>query len=340
MRIRAITAADESAIRALWEEFEAEVPEPPGFAPESWDEAWADLSRHAEQGVALLADDDEGPVGYAFARAPAHGRAHVTDVYVRPRARRRGVATELMRELAAGLQDLGAEWVSLDVLMANEAARALWEQVGFEDVQRVMSTRLETLIQRLGEAPAPSGASFGAVHVQTDDQGAVVAAVERFVPRLHRSGATVVAPPQNGWVAVHDEATDREPSLLRRLAQELSVVTGLVVLALGVEEGRVVRLAAFERGQLLDEYLSVPDAYGPLPPGDAVALRANPTVLARLTGAEPARIRQVARTAGSPSELPAPEEHAAALADVLGLPDAHGFPEASAAPDAVTVTHR
>ena len=57
-------------------------------------------------------------------------------------------------------------------------------------------------------------------------------------------------------------------------------------------------------GQMMDDYLSVPEYYGALPPGDAMALRANPTLLARLTGAAPASIRAVARVADSPAELP------------------------------------
>ena len=77
MRIRRATEADEPVARELWEEFEAEVPEPPGFAPETWDEAWADIRRHIREGVALLAEDDEGPVGHAWAAAssPGHGTA-------------------------------------------------------------------------------------------------------------------------------------------------------------------------------------------------------------------------------------------------------------------------
>ena len=34
----------------------------------------------------------------------------------------------------------------------------------------------------------------------------------------------------------------------------------------------------------------MPEYHGPLPPGDVIALGANPTVLARLTGADPARV--------------------------------------------------
>jgi hypothetical protein len=69
----------------------------------------------------------------------------------------------------------------------------------------------------------------------------------------------------------------------------------------------------------VDEYESVPEYHGPRPPGDVVALGANPTVVARLTGAEPARVRAVARTASSPDGLPPAPELLAELAEVLGL---------------------
>jgi hypothetical protein len=109
---------------------------------------------------------------------------------------------------------------------------------------------------------------------------------------------------------------------------------------LGVERGAVVRLVAFERGQMMDEYLSVPEYYGALPPGDAMALRANPTLLARLTGAEPVAIRAAARTADSPAELPPPDEHLPELAEALGIGGAGiGFDDAESFPGAVTVVH-
>ncbi len=338
MTIRAVTAADEDAIRGLWEAFGEEVPEPESFTPETWEEAWPDLSRHAREGVALIAEDASGATGYAFATALRGARSHVTDIYVRPDARNRGLATELMRELAAGMRDLGAEWVSLDVLMTNSPARMLYERLGFTDVQTRMAVPLATLEQRAGGGVPPEP-SLAVVHVQTDDQATIASAVERFVPRLYRSAATAVSAPHNGWVSVSDAAWDAEPQLARQLAQELSVVTGGVVVELALEHERFVRLAAFERGSLLDEYLSVPDAYGELAPGDAIALRANPTVLGRLTGAEPGRIRAVARTGEAPSELPPAPELAAELADVLGVAAPRPFAEVAGDPGSRIVQH-
>ena len=57
-----------------------------------------------------------------------------------------------------------------------------------------------------------------------------------------------------------------------------------------------------------------------------IGLAANPTVLARLTGADPQRVRAAAPTAASPADLPPAREILAALAAALGLEGAlHGY---------------
>jgi hypothetical protein len=88
----------------------------------------------------------------------------------------------------------------------------------------------------------------------------------------------------------------------------------------------------------VDEYLSVPEYYGELPPGDAVALGANPTVVARLTGADPREIRTLARTASAPGELPPADELLAQLAAAMKIEGAeHGYEQAAAIPGAQRV---
>jgi hypothetical protein len=182
--------------------------------------------------------------------------------------------------------------------------------------------------------------SFGSVHLQTDDQNGVVLLVERLVPRVYRSRATAVSPVRNGWVAVYDEVADHDPRRLERLGRELSNAVGHVTFTIGVEEGSAVHYIAFERGRLLDEYLSVPEYRGPLAPGDAIAMRANPTVVSRLTGADAAAIRRVARTADSPVDLPPAEELIRELAGVLGLSGAdYGFDVARELDGAIVVEH-
>jgi hypothetical protein len=161
-------------------------------------------------------------------------------------------------------------------------------------------------------APA-GGPTFGAVHVQTDD----VEKVRRDAAKVLRTEADVEV--GNGWIRVRSDATDADPARLKALAKELSYTTGGVVLSLGIERGVVVRYDLFERGADIDEYLSVPEYYGPLPPGDAYALGANATVVARLTGADPKRFRDTARTAASPDELPPAQELYEQIAAVVGV---------------------
>ena len=112
--------------------------------------------------------------------------------------------------------------------------------------------------------------------------------MQQFVPRLPGgSRGSVVMPPRNGWTAIYDELCDREPAMLRRLALEVSDRMGAVVLVIGIEYGAVVRyvlLGARPRGRRVRVGARV---QGALPPGDVIALGANPTVLQRLTGADP-----------------------------------------------------
>jgi hypothetical protein len=240
---------------------------------------------------------------------------------------------ETLRALIERARSEGSETVRVDV--TAEAATG-WARAGFSEVGRTFEAPVEALERRLGGA---GGSSFGSVHVQTDDADAVVRAVRQFVPRLPGSSkGSVVATPRNGWTAVYDELCDRDPEMLRRLARELSDRMGAVVLLLGVEEEQVVRFVLFERGRLMDEYLSVPQYHGELPPGDVISLAANPTVVARLTGADPTRVRSVIRTTDRPEDLSPAPELITEVAAVLGVEGAgHGYAGAADEPGSVDV---
>ena len=238
---------------------------------------------------------------------------------------------ETLRRLLSEARERGDETV---VVEAAPSVADAWLRAGFRERARTLEASIEALEHRVGSHDAPS---FGSVHVQTDDLDGVVRAVRQYVPRMPGSSkGSVVVPPRNGWVTVYDELSDREPEMLRRLARELSDRMGAVVLLLGVEQGAVVRFVLFERGRIMDEYLSVPDFHGELPPGDVIALHANPTVLARLTGADPADVRRVIRTGNAPEELPAAPELVREVAGVLGVEGAeHGYAAAERIPGSV-----
>jgi [ribosomal protein S18]-alanine N-acetyltransferase len=291
---------------------------------------------YLQTGRIVVAETDGDVVGMAKGEL-REGLGHVSLVYLKPDARGLGGGNDLVRDLVAHFRAQGVEHVSLNVELPNDEALAYWRRLGFTDYRRSLMTDLESLEQRLtgGEV-----ASTGSIHLQTDDVSAVEKAVARWVPRVVRSRTSVVASPRNGWIGVYDDLAAAQPEQLRRLASELSYVTGGVVVALGVEQGAVIRLVAYDKGRVADEYLSVPEYYGPLPPGDAVALRVNPTLLGRLTGAKPAAIRAAARTAASTAELPPVEEHLAELARTLGIEGVALTAEEAAVLDgAVTVEH-
>lgn len=317
MNVRPATEADLAVVRELWEEFETEVPAPPYLA-ETWEEEG--LEGRVLGGDVYLAEEGGAVLAFADLKWETAGLAWLQTIHVRAEARRRGVAKALLREVVAAAKARGCGHLGLEVLASNADARAVYDRLGFTEFSRSLAVGLDELEERLARDERQP--SHGVVYVQTDDRASVERAVRQFVPRLGRSGRTEVLEPRNGWIEVADELCGREPSLLRRLARELSHRMGAIVLSLGVEEQAVVRYVLFDRGGVADEYASRPEYYGPLPPGDVVALSANPTVVHRLTGADPARVRAVARTAAAAAELPPVDELLAQLADVLGVASA------------------
>ena len=236
-----------------------------------------------------------------------------------------------LRALVAEARAAGEDQVVVET--THEAGDA-WIRAGFSELTRVVAAPVAGLEAHLG---GEREASFGSIHVQSDDVDAVVRAVRQFVPRLPGgSRGSVVLPPRDGWTSIYDELGDREPEMLRRLAREVSDRMGAFVVAIGAEEARVVRYVALERGRVVDEYLSVPEYYGPLPPGEVIALGANPRLMARLTGADTQQVRETARTATTPDELPPAPDLLAAIARVFALPGAeHGYDAARAEPGAI-----
>jgi ribosomal protein S18 acetylase RimI-like enzyme len=318
MTIRDARANDLELLRRLRDEFQQELGKPPFFQ-----EPWETVADHVEDtianGVALVAEDEGASVGYALASVVPETpiRGHLYDLYVHADSRGRGVGRDLIAAVADRLKARSVTHLSLDVALTNDSARRLYERLGFRAYDVLMAVDLEQLEQQLA-APAAAQSS-ASTHVQTDDVDGVRRAVSQFLPRVGRSEWSEVSESEHGWVTVTDELCDRDRSAQRRLGAELSERMGVPVVALALEESAVVRFLLFDRGRMVDEYLSVPTYYGDLNKADELSLAANATLVARLTGADPARVREVARTASAPSELPPARELLGQIAAMMKL---------------------
>ena len=303
--IRAATTDDLPLVRELWQAFNDEIPDEPWREDDSAEDlAWLEQAIGKE--IVLLGDEN----GLAVARRKGDRLGFLEVIYVRPEVRGGGLASELVREAVTRLREAGAEMLELEVLASNVEARAIYERWGLKPVELTLGAPLTHLEQRLARAQGPT---FGFVHVQTDD----LEKVKRDAAKVLRLEADIEV--EGNWIRVRSDPTDADPEQLKALAKELSYTTGGVTISLGVQRGAVVRYDLFDRGADVDEYQSVPEYYGPLPPGDAYALGANATVVGRLTGGDPRRVREVARTAASPGELPPAQELYEQIATVMGV---------------------
>jgi ribosomal protein S18 acetylase RimI-like enzyme len=310
--IRRATADDLDLLMSLAERFESEVPRPPypGDPPEV---ERSKIESMVADGVALIAEEDGRAVGYLLARYGGHGptTVYVSYLWVDSASRGRGIGHELLRRTGGEAVARGSTHIVLDVASENRQAIGFFDHLGFEEDAKIMRAGIEQLLQERDQ-PAES---MGALHVQSDDAPAVERRVTEYLPRLVR-GASAQVEPGRAWTAVRIAPFDRD--VLRKLGAELSHRFGVTVM-LTLEEEAVVRFVIHDRGRMVDEYLSVPEYYGPLPPGDAAALRANPTLVSRLTGASPASVRAAAPIGNRPSDVPPADELYAQIADALGL---------------------
>ena len=80
---------------------------------------------------AVVAEDEEGIAGYAFLMG-TQDEAEILRIAVDPDKRRRHIGSALMDELLDYGDNEGYISIFLEVRESNEAARALYEQSGFE----------------------------------------------------------------------------------------------------------------------------------------------------------------------------------------------------------------
>lgn len=104
----------------------------------------------AEQRI-IVAELDQVPAGYCLTRverpfiteSPVREIGHISQVYVIPTARRRGVAGALVAAAEAGFRAAGLTWSQLSYQPANSAAAASWTALGFSPFRVFARKRLD-----------------------------------------------------------------------------------------------------------------------------------------------------------------------------------------------------
>ena len=151
MKIRDGTAADLPTLDPLKRAFEKEIPEPPYVELDIEEE----LRRFADvlmREIAVVAEDNQGTVvGFALARRLSGRLGLITDLYVVPSARGRGLATLLVRRVVERLRELGLDMVRLEVLATNAHARSIYTQWGFGEEGLALVGSVDGLARALAE---------------------------------------------------------------------------------------------------------------------------------------------------------------------------------------------
>jgi ribosomal protein S18 acetylase RimI-like enzyme len=129
MTVRSATTADLELVRELWEAFYSEWPEPE-HRRKDWSDVVEHVQRHIEENVVLIAEEGGTAVGFALGWPRNERVGYVSDLYVRPEFRRRGIARALLKETAA---KLGREFVTLTTETRNSGARAYYGRLGFHE---------------------------------------------------------------------------------------------------------------------------------------------------------------------------------------------------------------
>ena len=139
MEVRRATKADAEVMGWLWEEFTAEAT----FTP--YPGAPFEIALVTDH-VALLAEEEGEVIGVVYANLTSPHFGYVFGLYARPRARRRGVATTLMRSIADVIRAEGRAYVVLSVDTPNEPARLFYDRLGFVDAARTLRVDIDSLL--------------------------------------------------------------------------------------------------------------------------------------------------------------------------------------------------
>lgn len=134
LEIRRLTPADREDLAALFAAFRADPATVHFFHPHPFtDEVAKDLCERQGRDLYFLARVAGRPVGYSMLRGWDEGYAVPSfGVGVHPEARGQRIGQQLLAQAILESRAAGASRLRLTVLKANEVARRIYEQFGFQ----------------------------------------------------------------------------------------------------------------------------------------------------------------------------------------------------------------
>ena len=103
------------------------------FGAVAWSENAFESELYKEDAIFLCALEDESLIGCA-ALNNAAGQGFISKVMVAPAFRRQGIAKALLEQMCRVAKENGIYELTLEVRASNEAAIALYEALGFENL--------------------------------------------------------------------------------------------------------------------------------------------------------------------------------------------------------------
>lgn len=156
MNVRRATDDDRETLYALWDEWIEQESPIPSWVEGAREGTRAGIDNALSSGAAVIAEEGGEVLGFACGLMQGRRIGDLTELYVRPKARRRAIARELVRAVVAELRDRGSAFVTGGVAPENLAARSFYENAGFRPTEIRLVADVETLDRRLAE---PRGSS-------------------------------------------------------------------------------------------------------------------------------------------------------------------------------------
>jgi ribosomal protein S18 acetylase RimI-like enzyme len=149
LNVRRATEDDRETLYALWDEWVERESPVPSWVEGAGEGTRAGIDTAVSSGSAVIAEEHGEVLGFACGVMRGLRIGDLTELYVRPKARRRGIARELVRAMVAALSARGAAFVTGGVAPDNAAARSFYENAGFRSVELRLVADVETLERRL-----------------------------------------------------------------------------------------------------------------------------------------------------------------------------------------------